>query len=259
MIVLVSILLSLAVCEIVLRIVMRKDNIYTTATLGMFVPDPELVWVNQPNVRVTKNWGGRQVRIRTDARGRRIPDPPVQDTGASTGRIVFAGDSFVFGNEVDAEETFVEIVGRSARHHPVVNLGVNGYTVSQSAGMLERFMKEEDGRGIAHEYEVIYIGNDIEERESLAKAMRVDRYGFVRHVTDRRPWLENARSFAVGYSRLAFYLGPVCRALYEAVTGNTEEPGAGSTTPRPSLPRSWRSTAASSRRCVTMPGLEASP
>ena len=224
LIVLVTILLSLAICEIVLRMVMRKDNIFTTATLGMFVPDPELVWVNQPNVRMTRIWGGREIHIRTDARGHRIPEGVEPDAGGARDRVVFAGDSFVFGNEVAAEETFVQLVAQSPLRRRVVNLGVNGYTVSQSARMLERFLEEEHGQDIADAYEVIYVGNDIEERESLARAMRVDRFGFVRHITARSPWLENARSFAVSYSRMAFYLGPVCHALYGAVTGNAEEP-----------------------------------
>ena len=222
LIVLVTILLSLAICEIVLRIVMRKDNAYTTATLGIYVPDPELVWVHRPNVRTTRDWGGREIRIRTDARGHRIPDRPAPDACDAEGRHVFAGDSFVFGNEVDAEETFVQLVAESSECRQVVNLGVGGYTVSQSAGMLERFLEEEHGHGIAAAYVVIYVGNDIEESNALGR--RVDHNGFIRSVADRGPWLENARSFAVKYSRLAFYLAPVWRTVV-GDTGDVEDRG----------------------------------
>ena len=219
LIVLASILVPLAVCEIVLRVVMRKDNVYATASLGLFAPDPELVWVNRSNLRFVKNWGDREVLIRTDARGRRIP-AKVVPAGPRPGEVVFAGDSYVFGNEVDAEETFVQLVGQSAGRS-VVNLGVSGYSLSQSAGMLKRFMAEEAGHAVAHAYEVIYIGNDIEEVESVARSMRVDAYGSLRPATYHRPWLD----FAIEHSRLAFYLVPVCRILLGKVRGgDTVEP-----------------------------------
>lgn len=124
--VLASVMVALLVCEVVLRLFRTGENVYTTATLGVFGPDPELGWVLKPDMRVQVPWNGRPVVIRTDTDGYRIPDGGVSKVGAE--QFAFAGDSYVFGNEVNAEETFVHLVGEASTKRSV-NVGV-GDTVS---------------------------------------------------------------------------------------------------------------------------------
>lgn len=224
---LASLLAALLVCEIILRLALRGDNLYTTATLGVFAPDPELGWSNKPNFRTSIKWGGRTVVIRTDARGNRIPDSSAPRADAQpTESIVFAGDSYVFGYEVSAEETFVELVGRSSPPRRVVNLGVGGYGLGQSCRRLERFLAEEPD--VTRAYLAIYLGNDIEDSVTPPKTLQVDRYGYLRSVSPRPSWLVDAHSFAVHHSRLAFYLGAAWRRIRSSITHDSSassEPG----------------------------------
>src|SRR5262245_40957609 len=99
-VVLASLVVALLACEGILRLFRLGENGYTTVTLGIYAPDPELTWVLKPNLRVLRNWTGRNILIRTDADGHRVPDVAVLQDGAE--QIAFAGDSYVFGHEVDA-------------------------------------------------------------------------------------------------------------------------------------------------------------
>jgi hypothetical protein len=227
-IVLASLLVALLACEGVLRLLRSGDNVYTTATLGTFASDPELTWVNKPGLRVSREWGGRHVLIRTDGQGRRVPDALAYraDTEpVDAGLIVFAGDSYVFGNEVNAEETFVHLTGQSSPPRRVVNLGVGGYSLGQTCGALLRFMG--NGARIGRAYLAVYLGNDIEYGASQSRTLRVDRYGYLRDNSTGALWVANARSFAVRHSRLVFYLG----VAWQRLSSGLRSGGSGATQP----------------------------
>ena len=191
-----TVIAGLICCEIALRVLRPGDNVHTTATLGLMAPDPELVWVLRPGVRKVRNWAGRKALIRTDHEGRRVPDRP-SPVGSTP--IVFAGDSYVFGNEAQAEETFVHLVG-DATGHGSVNLGVPGYTLGQGCGALRRFLAARPGA--AHAFLAIYVGNDLETGPYPAAGHFVDDRGYLRRSSGR--W-DDLHSFAVRHSRLAFY------------------------------------------------------
>jgi hypothetical protein len=70
------------ICEIVLRLLRPGDDVHTTATLGIYAPEPELGWALKPDIRVSRRWAGRTVLIRTDAAGQRIPDVKASKTAA---------------------------------------------------------------------------------------------------------------------------------------------------------------------------------
>jgi len=120
--------LGLLISEIALRLLRPGENLLTTATLGIYAPDPELGWVNKRDFTGSRDWAGREVLIRTDAEGRRVPTGHVPTSRAA--QIAFAGDSYVFGNEVNAEETFVYLFGEASQTR-TINLGVGGYSLSQ--------------------------------------------------------------------------------------------------------------------------------
>ena len=122
--------LTVAACEVTLRMFWPGENIQTTATLGIFAPDPEIGWVLQPGLRRSRNWSGRMVTIRTDEHGHRVAEG--DDAAGQREKIAFAGDSYVFGNEVDEEDTFVHLMGKAlGPERGAVNLGVGGYALSQ--------------------------------------------------------------------------------------------------------------------------------
>jgi hypothetical protein len=165
------------------------------------------------------------VVIRTDADGHRIPAARALNPDAvrlDAAPIVFAGDSYVFGNEVNAEETFVYLVEESLSSRRVVNIGVGGYFLSQTCRALQRYITQRGEVGRA--FLVIYIGNDIEHGAYPPELTRVDRYGYLRTSTERGMWIANVRSFAVRHSRLMFYLGAAWHVLSAASTDTASDP-----------------------------------
>jgi hypothetical protein len=188
---------ALLLSEALLRLFPPEQNIHATATLGIYAPDPELRWTHKRNFRRLRDWAGRTIIIRTDANGYRIPDGEIPPVGA--GRIAFTGDSYVFGNEVDAEETFVHLVGKTSGM-TTVNLGVGGYFLSQECLALRRFMAQ--APRVDHAFLVIFIGNDI-EAGAYPHRLYVDAGGYLRGTTPGR-WGE-VWSFAMSRSRLVFY------------------------------------------------------
>jgi len=177
--------------------------------LGIYAPDPELGWVLKPDLRVPRRWAGRTIMIRTDAAGQRIPDVKASKIGGE--QIAFAGDSYVFGNEVNAEETFVYLLGE-ALGKASVNLGVGGYNLSQECLSLRRFMAQKTG--IAQSFLVMYVGNDIEYGAYSSRTVSVDELGYLRDTPSGR-WSEVWR-FAQQHSRFIFYLQTAWRVLSPA-------------------------------------------
>lgn len=228
--VVVSVSVALLGCEAILRLFLPGENLYTTATLGILAPDPVLGWVHQADVRISRDWTVRTVVIRTDAAGHRIPDFAVPQRGVK--QIALAGDSYVFGNEVNAEQTFVYLLGELAATN-TINLGVNGYALSQECGALERFLEREKP---AQAFLVIYLGNDIEYGAYADPATTVDPDGYLQSGPPsagdglRRAWT-NARRFAVLHSRVVFAARSAWRLIHPPATANAT-PVAGVAAPR---------------------------
>jgi hypothetical protein len=161
-----GVVIGLLICEVAIRLLRPGENLYASATLGVFAPDPELGWVHKHDYTGSRKWLGRIVLIRTDAEGHRIPNMGVSNGGAEL--IAFAGDSYVFGYEVNAEETFVHLLGEASRKR-TVNLGVGGYALSQECLALRRFMAQKTE--ITQGFLVIYLGNDIESGAYPSKTL----------------------------------------------------------------------------------------
>ena len=113
-----GVLIGLLVAEGLVRWIRAGENLHVTATLGVFAPDRELGWVHKRNFTGGRNWLGRRISIRTDAHGYRIPDGQI--IKPEPAQVAFAGDSYVFGYEVDAEETFVHLLGKQSGKRTVI-------------------------------------------------------------------------------------------------------------------------------------------
>lgn len=185
--------------EAALRLLGVGENTHTTVTLDIYAPDPQLGWVLKPNMRVTRPWAGHTVVIRTDAEGHRIPDHAT--TGSGAARVAFAGDSFVMGNEVNAEDTFAHLVGR-AMSTRTVNLGVSGYALSQECQSLRRFMTQ--ASGITHAFLIVYLGNDLEYGAYPPSRRGVDADGYLHDEPPATTMKAHLRVFAVRHSLLLF-------------------------------------------------------
>jgi hypothetical protein len=140
---LVSIVASLAVLEIVSRVTGIFPHNYPAP--GLFVEDPQLGYAMVPNYRGTYAKGRRRFFVHTNAQGFRDE----RDFGVhepATSRILFVGDSFVFGMPVEREETFVAYTERTLNRMDdgggwqVLNAGVPGYGTRQEVRLLERWL-----------------------------------------------------------------------------------------------------------------------
>ena len=113
--------------------------------------DRQLFWKNRPGINVT--WRG--ARIRTNSLGLRDDEVP-PDKGKDEYRILVLGESTAFGDEVEKEEIFLEVLEEDLdRRSPhcrisVINAAVTGYSLFQSYKYLEL-------RGLALEPDLVLI------------------------------------------------------------------------------------------------------
>jgi hypothetical protein len=165
-----SLLLALLVCEALARLFVEQDvqsapvSLFTLRNFvadrmilfGSAYPsqhDPELGWVPRAGFASARNVWGKRVSI--DEQSLRRNGAP-GDRGSAR-PVLMVGDSFVFGDEVDDEETqpahLEQILGA-----PVVNAGVFGYGIDQSVLRAERLVPELRPRALV----LGFIPDDIE-------------------------------------------------------------------------------------------------
>jgi hypothetical protein len=101
----------------------------TTRPSPHSVIDPALGWRFAPDAVIDDPSPDFHVVYRCNSAGFRAVVP--RDERADARRIVFVGDSFVFGVGVDEEQTFVERVAAARDDLRVINLGMPGYGVDQ--------------------------------------------------------------------------------------------------------------------------------
>lgn len=75
------------------------------------------------------------VRVEINSDGYRGPELPAPEPGKP--RVALVGDSFVFGNAVEWEDTLGVQLERELANAQVLNLGVPGYTAEQVAAVVE--------------------------------------------------------------------------------------------------------------------------
>src|SRR3954470_14331191 len=122
--------------------------------------DPDLGWVNKPNVKL-EHMFGTGAWIRTNAQSfRNATDTPPR-VAAGRYRVICSGDSFTFGDGVDNDHTWCQqLAVRDPRIDPV-NLGEGGYGADQA---YLRYMR--DARDLQHQIHVFaFISNDFVRME----------------------------------------------------------------------------------------------
>ncbi len=78
--------------------------------------------------------GSRKILVSHNSRGFRDREPGLK----TKPRIVFLGDSFVWGYDVEQEERFTEKLQEKLPEFEILNLGVSGYGTDQALLLLER-------------------------------------------------------------------------------------------------------------------------
>jgi len=143
-----EVLMHLAVCaavlgaaELFLRAVDLRElrDSYEPGAALLFRHDPELGWAPVPNTSATFT-GSRTVTVRNNSLGLRDIEPAV----ARKPTVLFLGDSFVWGYDVEADERFTERVRASLPTARIVNAGVPGYGTDQEYLLLARIWSAVD-------------------------------------------------------------------------------------------------------------------
>ncbi|MBI5471785.1 MAG: SGNH/GDSL hydrolase family protein [Ignavibacteriae bacterium] len=200
-----SILFSLAIAEIVIRLFVPQE------TKRLAIYDEELGWRGEPG------GSGTYVRLKDSIE---VPfhynelgfrDDEVQPRSAVKKRIVFLGDSFIENLEVPFEKTFVALVRDRLKHdlHSTVDLvalSSQGYSTAQELLALKKFQSQ-----LQPDVAILffYTGNDFEDnlRREFAS---LDSTGKLVFAENRTSWfrrqLLSFKRWLYESSFLVFYL-----------------------------------------------------
>jgi hypothetical protein len=119
-------------------------NRMTRITLD-YVYDPLLGWCPKPSSEKTVAAGDRWITITNNSKGLRDIEPACDALpGARDPRpgIIFLGDSFVWGYDLEARERFTDKLRARHPEWRIYNLGVVGYGTDQEYLLLQRHFQE---------------------------------------------------------------------------------------------------------------------
>jgi len=129
---------TLLALELVLRLVLGN---FAQSRMLMRSEHPDICLENQPNIELTyTGWLLRTApsQMRTNALGGRGPAIPAK---GERPRIIALGDSFTFGQGVEEDEAFPQVMARTLGSKgldvEVLNFGVPGHGQPQSVALLE--------------------------------------------------------------------------------------------------------------------------
>jgi hypothetical protein len=129
------IIATLATLELFLRVIDLRElrDGYGHGYTVVHRYDPELGWLPIPNTIGTFT-GSRTISIQHNSLGLR----DIEHERTQRPTIMFVGDSFVWGYDVEAGERFTELLRARFPGMEIVNAGVNGYGTDQEYLLLNR-------------------------------------------------------------------------------------------------------------------------
>ena len=193
----VALIVAVSLGEVVVRLVAPQAA--RIQTPGIYQVDSLTGWRLTPNhIGTQSNRVEYTVHIRSDANGLRVPLAGARPTRAR--KILLLGDSFGFGQGVEAESTMAMVMERDLEAQgdslSILNGSVPGYGTFQEAAALARRGPEisPDAAIIA-----VFLGNDFED--NLAPPER--RFGETVQAPSRHAWFSPASNWA--YAHLHLY------------------------------------------------------
>jgi hypothetical protein len=132
-----SILVALLFVEVVLRVMYGSGSARQADERLAYQHDPELGWFPIPNSskRIT---GSRTITAVHNSKGFREAEHPKDHKPV----MLFLGDSFVWGYDVEASERFTEKLQAKHPEWEIHNFGVSGYGTDQEYLLLRRYFEE---------------------------------------------------------------------------------------------------------------------
>jgi len=111
----------------------------------------QLGWFPKTNL-VQDFFGSQQIRVIQNSNGFR--DQQVHDTNKPA--LMFLGDSFVWGYDVENEQIFTSLLQQLQNKYSIYNLGVSGYSTDQEFLLLQQFYQQIKPQTVF----LIFTGND---------------------------------------------------------------------------------------------------
>ncbi|NKB68354.1 MAG: hypothetical protein GKR89_14930 [Candidatus Latescibacteria bacterium] len=167
---------SLLLVEGAVRLIEPSDNVRITASIDIFAPHPRRGFTLRPMAQRSTYWNGDLIHILVNDRGRRIPRDPDFVELQGREQWVFCGDSFTFGNEINAADAFVYQLRRRI-DRDTVNLGIAGYSTFQALDALREFVAGPDAGTIERVVLVFFLGNDFLDNTQPKERTGVDAQG----------------------------------------------------------------------------------
>ena len=189
MLLMAGLVAAITIGELVLRLLIPAGNIQITATLDIYATKECCGIGLKPDLRRATFWNGKKVYIRTDTKGRRIPLQYDFLEYAGKDRLVFCGDSYTFGNEENAKNTFPFLLGKTMDRE-VVNLGVGSYSTFQEIASLRDFVENHRTGSIDQVFLCFFVGNDFTDNLPARENLTIDESGRIRLETSAgEEWL----------------------------------------------------------------------
>ena len=195
-------LASLLLAEIVTRIAGGGGAMVSRAMFFTF--DPEAGWRCRPNLDLRfVEPGLYDVRVRCNSRGLRDREHTT-DAPAGVRRILCVGDSYVWGQGVENEQTVASLLERELPGVETINLGVAGYSAVQELVRLET-----DGLSYRPDWTVVFfcdndLDSDFETKDGRRPLVEL-RDDDALHIVNRpvtEPWLQPVSTWFHEHSRL---------------------------------------------------------
>lgn len=138
--VILSLVITFISSEIIFRYISSGNNLIKTTSLNIYTNDKRLGFKLRPNVEKYIYWHDQYVRVKINDNSRRVSYN--MDYSELCGRSIIAifGDSYVFGNEENFENTFPYLL-RKMVDRDVLNMGVGAYSTWQEVWYLENFLE----------------------------------------------------------------------------------------------------------------------